>query len=219
MIETPNTFWKPAANPSSHISGRTSADKSRPRCCTNLMISRVVTARSARAAWMSCMVPACWTLFVEVAGRLGLVVAERVELVGAMQEAFDRRARHHHIGGGQQHRLPHLMVPGPHPDRQPLVAVEGGVAENELLLLLEVDRAGTQSGLHDHLDGDPGRPVGPLHMAAAGALLEARIHLRGAVVLPGPMPGDRLEIDAADDRARTHGVIGHLPHEIEGFVG
>ena len=47
MIETPNTLWKPTANTASHISGRTSADNSRPRCCTNLTISRVVTARRA----------------------------------------------------------------------------------------------------------------------------------------------------------------------------
>ena len=55
MIETPNTLWKPTANTASHISGRTIADNSRPRCCTNLTISRVVTARSACAAWTSCM--------------------------------------------------------------------------------------------------------------------------------------------------------------------
>src|SRR5258708_17259728 len=111
------------------------------------------------------------------------------------------------------------MIPRSNPDRETLVAVEGGVAVNEFPLPRKIDRAGAQGGLHDHLHREPGRPVGALHVAAAGALLEARIDLRGAVVLPGPMPSDRLKIDAADDRARAHRAIGYLAHEIEGFVG
>src|SRR6516164_6719425 len=65
MIETPNTFWKPAANTASHISGRTSAESSRPRCCTNLMISRTVTARNARRTWINLMsdLGRCYPLF------------------------------------------------------------------------------------------------------------------------------------------------------------
>ena len=57
--------------------------------------------------------------------------------------------------------------------------------------------------LHDHLDGDPGRPVRALHVAAAGALLEARIDLRRAVMFPRPMPGQRFKIDRADDGPRA----------------
>src|SRR5579883_288375 len=255
MIETPNTSWKPAANTASHISGRTNADNSRPRCCTNLMISRAVTARSARPTWANCMaryrliwfgserasctacsLPPCGLgrgasfnkhgvsgtptpdpspqgggeervesprvksmavliLLVQMARGVGLVVAERVELIGTMQEAFDGSACHHLVRRRQQHRLPHLMIPWADPDREPLVAIEGGIAHDELLLLGEIDRAGAQRRLHDHLDCDPGGPVGAFHPVAGRAPFKAVIHLRGAVVVPGPVPGDRLKID------------------------
>ena len=51
MIDTPNTFWKPAANTTSHSSGRTSAEASRPPWRTNLASSRLATACSASRAW------------------------------------------------------------------------------------------------------------------------------------------------------------------------
>ena len=53
----------------------------------------------------------------------------------------------------------------------------------------------------------------------AGELLEAGVHLRRAVVLPGPVPGGGFEIDAADHRPRPYGVVGHLAGEVEGVVG
>jgi hypothetical protein len=62
------------------------------------------------------------------------------------------------------------------------------------------------------------RASAALHVATAGALLEAGVDLRGAVVVPGPVPGDGLEVDAADDRARAHRVIRHLAHEVEGVA-
>src|SRR5260370_40976785 len=56
-------------------------------------------------------------------------------------------------------------------------------------------------------------------MPPAGFFLEARIHLRRAVALPGPVPRQRLEIDAADDRARARQMIGDRAGEIESLVG
>ena len=86
-------------------------------------------------------------------------------------------------------------------------------------LLVEVGRARAQRRLHHHLDRDPGRPVLAFHAAAVGRALEARIDLRPAVALPGPVPGDRLEIDRADHRPRAHGLVRKLAGEIEGVVG
>ena len=53
MIDTPNTFWNPAANTASHNSGLTSADSSRPRWRENRTSSRMVTALKARATCTS----------------------------------------------------------------------------------------------------------------------------------------------------------------------
>ena len=39
------------------------------------------------------------------------------------------------------------------------------------------------------------------------------------MALPGPVPGRRLEIDAAHDRTRPRQLIGHRAGEIEGVVG
>src|SRR6516162_463758 len=218
MIETPNTFWNPAANTASHIIGRTSADNSRPRCCTNLTISRVVTARSARPAWTSCIAFSPRSP-VQTARRLRLVIAERIELVALVEKALDRRARDHLVRCREQNRLAQLVIPGPHAYRQALVAVEASLAKDELALLGEIRRARAQRGLHHHLDRDPGRPIRTLHVAPARALLEARVDLRRAIVLPGPMPGGGLEVDAADHRPRAHRVIRHRAGKIEGVIG
>src|SRR5882724_10696217 len=75
---------------------------------------------------------------VHPARRFGLVVAERIERIGAVQEALDRRARRHRKRRRQEHRLPQLLVPAAHADGEPLVAIEARVAENEFALLLEV---------------------------------------------------------------------------------
>ena len=48
MIETPKTFWNPAAKTTSQNSGRTIPESNRPRCWANLTTSRVVTAPMAR---------------------------------------------------------------------------------------------------------------------------------------------------------------------------
>jgi hypothetical protein len=136
-----------------------------------------------------------------------------------VKEALDRSAGDDHVGRGEEHRLPHLMIPRPHADRQPLVAVEAGVAEDEIALLLEVHRPRPQRRLHDHLHGNPGGPVGAFHVPATGTLLEPRIDLRRAVVIPGPVPGERLQIDAADHRPRSHRAVGYPSHEVEGLVG
>src|SRR5215510_7617164 len=130
---------------------------------------------------------------IQLAWRLRLVVAERVERVGAMQKALDRGAGDDRRGSGEEHRLAQLLVPAPHADREPLVAVEAGVAQNELPLLLEFGRARAQRRLHHHLDRDPGRPVGPFHAASTARPVEAHIDLRPAVALPGPVPGDGLK--------------------------
>src|SRR5712692_2028445 len=110
------------------------------------------------------------------------------------------------------------MVPRTHADGEALVAVEAGVAENKVSLLPEVGRAGPQCRLHDHLHGDPGRPVGALHVAAAATRLKARIDLGSAITLPGPMPRHGFEIDGADHRPCPDGVIRYLPGEIERIV-
>src|ERR1700719_1279951 len=104
MIETPTRLKNRAANTESHISGRTRADSSRPRCWANFVISRMVSALRARPTCAICIViPELLNqdLLVHVAGGLGLVVAQRVELVHAVEEAFERRARHHHVGCGE----------------------------------------------------------------------------------------------------------------------
>ena len=56
-------------------------------------------------------------------------------------------------------------------------------------------------------------------MPAAGACLKTGLHLRRAVVLPGPMPGDRREIDAADDRPRALRAVGDRAGKVERVVG
>src|SRR5208282_4259629 len=112
--------------------------------------------------------------------------------------------------------LPHLMVPGPHADRETFIAVEAAVAENEGPLFAEVGGTRAQRRLHDHLDREPGGPIAARHVPAARLFLEARIDLRRAVALPGPVPGDRLEIDAAHHRTRPRELIRHSAGEIEG---
>src|ERR1700730_11924884 len=104
-------------------------------------------------------------------------------------------------------------------DREPLVAVEVSLAQNDFSLRLEIRRTRAQRSLRHHLHRNPTGPIRTLHVTAAGTLLEARIDLRGAIVLPGPMPGHRLEIDAAGDRPRSYRVVGHLPRKIKGAVG
>src|SRR5262249_56212558 len=110
MSETANTCEKRAANTASHISGRTSADNRRPRCWTNLTISRVVTARNARPAWTSCIAFSPRSP-VQSAPRLRLVIAERIELVALVEKALDRRARDHLIRRREQNRLAQLVIP------------------------------------------------------------------------------------------------------------
>jgi hypothetical protein len=51
------------------------------------------------------------------------------------------------------------MVPRPHGYRQPLVAIEARIAEDEFALLYEISRARSQRCLHHHLYGDPRGPV------------------------------------------------------------
>src|SRR5207247_8305928 len=105
---------------------------------------------------------------VQPARRLRLVVAERVELVRLVEETLDRCARDDRIGRRQQNRLPQLMVPRPHADREAFVAVEGAFSENELALRHEICRAGTERRLHHHLDRHPCRPAPALHLSTAG---------------------------------------------------
>lgn len=83
--------------------------------------------------------------------------------------------------------------------------------------LLKSVGARVQHGLHDHLHRDPGGPVGSRHVAAVGLLFEPRVNLRRAVMVP--VPGDRLEVDAADHRPRPHKMIGHGASEIEIAIG
>jgi hypothetical protein len=153
------------------------------------------------------------------AGRFGLVIAERVEFVGAVEEALDRSAGDDRVGCGKKDRLSHLMVPWPHADRQPLVPVEASISEDEIALLLEIRRAGSQRRLHYHLYGNPGGPVGAFHVPAARFLLEARIDLRRAVVIPRPVPRERFQVDATDHWPGSHSAIGNGAHEVEGIVG
>jgi hypothetical protein len=56
-----------------------------------------------------------------MAGRFRLVVSERIKLIRAVEKSLDWRAGDHGIRSGQQHRLAHLMVPGPHPDHECLL--------------------------------------------------------------------------------------------------
>src|SRR5690606_17136936 len=100
--------------------------------------------------------------------------------------------------------------------REPFSAVEAVAGENEVALRLEIRRARALRRLHYHLDGDPRGPIFAAHAPPPSELLEARVHLRRAVALPGPVPGHRLKVDRADYRARPHGVVRHLPGEVEG---
>ena len=63
-----------------------------------------------------------------------LIVAERIERVGPVQKALDRRARDHGIRRGEQDCLTQLVVPGTNAHGKSLVAVEPGIAEHELAL-------------------------------------------------------------------------------------
>ena len=137
------------------------------------------------------------------------VIAEGIEVVGLVQEALDGCAANHFIGGGQQDRLTHLMVPGPHADSKAFVTIKIVVAEDEGALHGEVRRMGAQGRLHDHLDRDPRCPIRSFHVAATGLLFKARVHLRRTVALPGPVPSHRFEIDAADHGARAYKMVGH----------
>ncbi len=122
-------------------------------------------------------------------------------------------------GVGQEHRLPHLLIPTPHAHGEPFVAIEAGIAEDERPLLVELGRARSQRCLHHHLDRDPGRPVGALHAPSAARPIETRIDLRPAIVFPGPVPADRLEIDRAHHGPRLHSLKRHLAGKLEGVVG
>src|SRR5262245_29253950 len=158
-------------------------------------------------------------LSIQLARRLRLVVAERVERVGAMQEAIDRRAGDDCRGRRQEHGLPHLLVPAPHTHRKALVAIEAGIAEDERPLLVELGRARAQRRLHHHLHGDPGRPVGALHTPSAARPIETRVDLRPPIAFPGPVPADRLEIDRTHHRPRLHSLKRHLAGKLESVVG
>jgi len=73
-----------------------------------------------------------------MARRFLLIVAERVERIGAMQKALDGRIGEDFVGRREQDGLAHLMVLGPYADRQAFVAVEAAVAQNERALLGEI---------------------------------------------------------------------------------
>src|SRR5262245_54460644 len=81
---------------------------------------------------------------VHPARRLRLIVAERIEHIGLVQEAFDGRAHGDRERRRQKYRLPQLLVPFTNAHRKPLVSVENGVAQDELPLLAELVRARTQ---------------------------------------------------------------------------
>src|SRR3954468_1302554 len=110
------------------------------------------------------------------------------------------------------------MVPGAYAQRQAFVAIEYGPAEHKIPLLLKLGRARALRRLDDHLDGDPGSPISALHTPAAGELLEAGIHLRRTVVLPAPVPGHWLKVDAANHRPRAHGLVRNLAGKFERVV-
>src|SRR5882757_11533052 len=78
---------------------------------------------------------------VETARRFWQIIAQRIEVVGLVQETFDRRARDHRIGRSEQYRLAQLMVPRPDADGEPFVAVEASLAQDELALGFEIGRA------------------------------------------------------------------------------
>ncbi len=67
-MATPSAFWKPAANTSSHSSGRTSDENSLPGCRKNLCSSRPATARKARQAWIRVVVMV-WVSLPYLPGR------------------------------------------------------------------------------------------------------------------------------------------------------
>src|SRR5262252_10337855 len=113
-----------------------------------------------------------------------------------MKKSLNGRTGHYHIGSGKQHGLAYLVIPRPHGDRQALIAVEARIAEDEITLLCKLRRARAQRRLYHHFYGDPRGPVSAIHASAAGLLIEARIDLGRTVVLPGPMPRHRLEVDA-----------------------
>src|SRR6185503_17549704 len=100
MIETPKTFWKPAANTRSQRLGRTSAEISLPVWCANFTTSRLETARRPRRAWAAVIAPAG----SRAAAAVPLVEAEGVEDVLRVEEALERRALHDPVLGGEEER-------------------------------------------------------------------------------------------------------------------
>src|SRR5262249_33689333 len=54
----------------------------------------------------------------EVTRRFGRIIAERIEIVGFVQKAFNRRLRRHGKLVREQHCLTELMVPLAHADGQ-----------------------------------------------------------------------------------------------------
>ena len=118
-----------------------------------------------------------------------------------------------------QKRLAKLVVPAAEAHRVALGAVQvEPVAEQVVADRLELGRLGAQDALHDGLDRDPGAPVLPRH-AAAGKLLEPAVHLRGALALPGPVPGLRNQPRRANHRTRGVGLVGHIAAELAVRVG
>src|SRR6187549_3320383 len=101
MIDTPKTFWKPAANTRSQRLGRTSAEMSRPVWRVNLTTSRLETARRPRKAWAAVIVRAG----SRPAAAVPLVEAERVEDVLRVEEPLQRRALHDPVPGCQEEGL------------------------------------------------------------------------------------------------------------------
>jgi len=91
--------------------------------------------------------------------------------------------------------------PRTHADGGPLLR-RSGVAENKVRCFWKSNRLGRSVAWHNHLDGDPCRPVGALHAAAALRALKARIDLGSAITFPRQCTRHRFEIDATDHRPR-----------------
>src|SRR5262245_22087793 len=119
MIETPKTFWKPAAKTRSHSVGRTTAETRRPVWWTNFTTSRLDTAKRPRSACFGAIADR-----LGLAAALGLVEAQGIEDVLRVQEAVQGGPLDHPVPGGEQQRLPELAVPRPEGLASPLEAVQ-----------------------------------------------------------------------------------------------
>src|SRR5262245_17716193 len=215
MIDTPNTFWKPAANTRSHRLGRTSAETRRPVWCTNFTTSRLETATRPRSAWVNVIgFGPSWP-----AAAVALVESERVQDVPRVEEALDGRPLYHPVPAGQEERLAELPVPGPEALARALEAVEGRLVPDEVGRdRLHLGALGPDRRLHDRLHRHPGGPVVAGHRTP-DQLGEAVVELGRPLALPRPVPPVRDQAGRARHRPRLLRLVRHIPRELAVRVG